>query len=210
MDKVRTGLAGPMQLCIATLLTLVVALAALLCGGCHSKPDPNREFAMTMNGEEYPSHLGSPFGSLQEIEAGFSTQLRCHIIFPLRLPGTRRPPGVEIEVDPQRIRLGEEIVFGQGASDSGVDVSYSPMHGHRMSEGVMLTFACRQPDGGGTIRFDQLEATLGGRAKGKLIEATLYGYFEDANTAQASEPSEPRKLRLRNFPFDVTLEQSPF
>jgi hypothetical protein len=74
----------------------------------------------------------------------------------------------------------------------------------------MLTFASGRPDGGGTIRFDQLEPALGGRAKGKLLEATLYGFFEDANSAQVTSTGEPRKLKLRNFPFDVTLDQPRF
>src|SRR4051812_21361736 len=106
MDKVRTGLSGLMRCFCPPFLTVVVALAAALCAGCHGKADPNREFAMTMDGEEYLSRMGSPFGTLEEIEAGFSSQVRCRIVFPLSAPGTHNRPGVDIEVDPQRVTLG--------------------------------------------------------------------------------------------------------
>src|SRR4051812_46787039 len=112
MNRLRTGLSATALQIGALVLTLVVAFGAMLCGGCHAKPDPNREFAMTMDGEEYLSHLGAPFGTLEEIEAGFSNQVRCRIVFPLTAPGTHHRPGVDVEIDPQRITLGQEIVFG--------------------------------------------------------------------------------------------------
>src|SRR5262249_17539067 len=140
MNKARPGLSGTRRSFGLLLVGITVAVAPLL-GGCQAKPDPNREFAMTMNGEDYFSHLGPAFGSLEEIEAGFSTQVRCHIVFPLRLPGEHNRPGVEIAVDPQRITPGQEIVFGQGETDSGVELNYIPAHGHKMSEGIMLSFA---------------------------------------------------------------------
>jgi hypothetical protein len=102
MSRMHAGLSARLRRGISPQLILGAALGMLLCGGCRPQADPNREFAMTMNGEEYPSHLGSPLGALEEIEAGFSNQVRCRIVFPLTAPGTHHRPGVEIAVDPQK------------------------------------------------------------------------------------------------------------
>lgn len=165
---------------------------------------------MTLNGAEYLSSLGKPVGDYQEEEAGFSTEYRCSIVFPLRLPGAVKRPGLAIVVDPKRITPGPEVLFGAGAGESGISVDYYPRSGHQMQSMTMLVFSSGRSGGGGTIRFDEMDARVGGRVRGKLLQATLCGCFENAESAQITEPDEPRILKLRNFPFDVVLDRSMF
>jgi hypothetical protein len=183
----------------------LMAALSLTGAGCSAKPDPNREFAMTLNGAEYHSRLGQPLAYLQEHEAGFSTSLSCTVVFPLQRQGARNRPGLEIMVMPEKVVLGEAMDLTTDAGGYGIHVSYHPASGHQWNKAVMLAYSARRPGGGGTIRFDELDPRPGGRVKGKLIRATLSGYYEDAHSAQITEFREPQKLEVRNFPFDVTL-----
>src|SRR5690348_8724916 len=63
--------------------------------------DRSREGAMTLNGDAYESRLGDPVAYVQEYEAGFSTSRRCAVLYPLRMPGALRHPGIEIDIDPE-------------------------------------------------------------------------------------------------------------
>jgi hypothetical protein len=185
-------------------------IGALLLAGCSPKLDTTREFAMALNGAPYSSRMKPPIGCAQEIEAGFSTQYRYTILFPCRLPSPIPRPGLEIAFEPDKVVLGEEMAFGAGDVESGIGVEYCPVMGHKSNQGILLTFSSHRSDGGGTIRFDALEPEIGGRVKGTILHATLYGYYEDAHTAEITEPKAPRKLELWNFPFEVTLRQAPY
>lgn len=165
---------------------------------------------MAMNGSRYESRLRQPIGYLQEIEAGFSAECRCSVLFPVRIPGAVPRPGLEIAFDPRKITPGEEVAFGSGDDESGVSVDYCPLNGHKMSQGIMLGYSSGHAGGRGRIRFDALEPEIGGRIRGTLLHATLYGSYESAESARVTEPKTPRKLELWNFPFDVQLAQSPF
>src|SRR5437879_6338866 len=91
----------------ARLLVLAAGLS-LLGWGClgHSGP---RQFAMRLNGDEYPTKLKEPIGYLQEFEAGFSTENRCTVLFPLKGPFSMPKPGLEITFDPQKVAPNQEI-----------------------------------------------------------------------------------------------------
>jgi hypothetical protein len=148
-------------------------------------------------------------GYFQEVEAGFSTECRCSVLFPLRIPGAVPRPGLEITFDPRKIAPGAEMTFGAEDGESGVGVDYTPLGGHQMSRGIMLGFSSGRAGGHGRVRFDVLEPQPGGHVKGTLLHATLSGYYESAESARTTEPEPARKLELWNFPFDVTLERSP-
>jgi hypothetical protein len=140
------------------------------------------------------------------MEAGFSTSLRYTVLFPLRLPTAMNRPGLQITVDPQRVLLGEEMIFQPG-SERGVWVEYYPKSGHQMSEGILLAFSSSHGEGSCTVRFDQIDSELGGRVAGKLVRATLYGFKESAESVGIIPLSEPRRLEIANFAFDVPLQR---
>jgi hypothetical protein len=189
---------------------LTAALGCLLLGGCAEKVDPSRPFEMAMNGARYEPRLLQPIGYVQEIEAGFSTECRCSVLFPSRVPSAIPRPGLEIAFDPRKIAPGEEVAFGSGDEESGVTVDYSPIGGHKLNQGIMLGFSSGHSGGRGRIRFDDLEPEIGGHVRGTLLHATLYGSYENAESGETTEPKTPRKLELWNFPFDVKLAASPF
>src|SRR5207248_3929978 len=86
------------------LVIVSVVVGALSIGARRAfMRDRNREGAMTLNGAAYESSLGDPISYVQEFEAGFSTSRRCTVLYPLRMPGSLRHPGIEIEIDPQSI-----------------------------------------------------------------------------------------------------------
>jgi hypothetical protein len=188
-----------------TLTAAVMTLVSMLCSGCTPKLDPNRPFAMTMDGADYSSRLADPIAYVQEFEAGFSTSSRCTVLFPLRLRTSVPKPGLEIGIDPQRVRLGEDMTFDAADEDEGVSVEYVPMSGHQFSRGVLLVFSSGRRGGSCTLRLDQMDLSPGGRVKGKLIRATLYG-FHDGESAAGTELDQPRKLELANFPFDLPVQ----
>ena len=166
---------------------------------------------MYLNGRERKTGLGDPVGLIQEIEAGYSYSNHYSIVFPLKIAALRGMPrpGILIEFDPAALEPGHEINFGDGADDN-VRMEYHPASGHRVNQGVMLAYSSAHSDGGGTIRFDILETEAGGRVKGTVIQAALYGYYENMETMEATEPSKPMKLELYNWSFDVTLKRSIF
>jgi hypothetical protein len=189
---------------------LSLLLGCLLFVGCADKPDPSRPFEMAMNGSRYEPRLHPAIGYVQEIEAGFSTECRCRVLFPLPIPGAIPRPGLEVGFDPSRIAIGEEIAFGAGDNESGVTLEYTPLRGHKMSQGILLSYSSHHAGARGRIRFDVVEPEIGGRVRGAVLHATLYGSYENAHTAEVTETKTPRKLELWNFPFDVQFERSLF
>jgi hypothetical protein len=166
-----------------------------------------RECTMQLNGEEYPTRLKEPLGYLQEREAGFSTEYRCIVLFPLRGPFAVPKPGLEITLDPRKIGPDEVIDFT--ADDDAVQIDYCPFFQYRVQKGEILVYSSQRGRGEGTIRFDSVDPTLGGRVKGKLVRATLYGYY-DSQDGPRRDDTTPRKLELQDFPFDVQLAPSPY
>jgi hypothetical protein len=185
-------------------------LAALLMS-CSGGPDPTREFGIYLNGRERNSGLGDPVGLIQEFEAGYSYSNLCSVVFPLKIlsmSGVPRP-GILIEFDPAATEPGREITFGNGAENS-IRMEYHPVSGHKINQAVMLAYSSGHGEGGGKIRFEMLETGPGGRVKGTVVQAVLYGYYENMETMELTEPSKPMKLELFNWSFDVTLERSVF
>ena len=184
---------------------------AMLVSGCSGEPDPDKEFGMYLNSKQLKVNLGEPVGYIQELEGGYSYRFHYSIVYPLNMPALRSVPrpGILIEFDPARIELGQEIAFGTGGETS-IRLEYHPVVGHRHSKAVMLAYSSGHSAGVGKIRFDILEPRLGGRVKGSIIQSRLYGYYENMETMEITEPSEPRELELFNWSFDVILERSIF
>jgi hypothetical protein len=70
----------------------------------------------------------------------------------------------------------------------------------------MLSFSSLRPGGSCTIRFERLDSEVGGRIKGKLLHATLFGFREGAESGEASDLEEQRKLELTSVPFDAAVD----
>jgi hypothetical protein len=58
------------------------------------------------------------------------------------------------------------------------------------------------------IVFEKIDARYGGQVKGILRQAILYGYYESGDISNVATPASPLKLELRNFPFEVILEEA--
>ncbi|MFC1537213.1 hypothetical protein ACFL4P_00125 [Gemmatimonadota bacterium] len=191
--------------------TLSASILMLLLISCSGGPDPSREFGMYLNGRERKTGLGDPVGLIQELDAGYSYSNFYSVVFPLKILGMSGVPrpGILIKFDPAATEPGREITFGSEAENS-IRVEYHPVSGHKINQAVMLAYSSGHGEGGGTIRFDMLETGPGGRVKGTVVQAVLYGYYENMQTMEFSEPSKPMKLELFNWSFDVTLERSIF
>ena len=186
---------------------LIGLFGILICTRCQALSDANSEFAMSLNGAPYWAKHGAPTGALLEMEAGVNLSYRVRITFPLSGPGGMKKPGLEIEFDPAEIQTGKEIPFGARAMANPIQLSYFPAFGHNFPAGQLLIFDLGS-EGSGSIIFEKLEARLGGQVKGNLRQATLYGYYESGDIMNTITPSSPMKLELRNFPFDVLLEEA--
>jgi hypothetical protein len=86
-----------------------------------------------------------------------------------------------------------------------VQLAYYPTWGQKTNEGIPLAFHPRR-EGWGRIRSDELDPRLGGRVRGVLLEAVLYGQYEDMDGLPI-ESDEPLALHHWNFPFDAVFSK---
>jgi hypothetical protein len=192
----------------AILAWRLLPIALLVATACQSRPDPTQPFAAALNGEKYNTRFGPAEGRAVSFESGFNELYAFGLFFPVEGLLATDSQGLSIQFDPLLVTPGSEIAFGP-ATTSGVSVTFFPASGHRVAEGALLTFAASGADAGGTIRFDTLEPAIGGRVQGELLQATLYGFYENMDGG-AQEPEEPLKLELWRFPFDTTFAESIF
>ena len=176
---------------------------------CSAKVDPEQPFAIALNGKRYQATFEPARAHVRLFEVGMGELERYAIFFPQKGLAAGEGNGLEIVVEPDSGVAGQEITFGPG-TDAGIYISYFPLSGHKMSEGILLNFTPGgHSDAGGVIRFDTFEPAIGGRVQGEVLHATLYGSYEDIDGV-VSEPAEPMKMELWHFPFDTTLQESPF
>ena len=187
---------------------IITSLFSLLvCASCGLLSDADSEFAMSLNGGPYWAKHEPPTGALLEMESGMNLSYRVRITFPLSGLGGMKKPGLEIEFDPAQIRIGKEISFGPQSVTNHIQLSYFPAFGHNYSAGQLLIFDLGS-EGSGSIVFEKIDARYGGQVKGILRQAILYGYYESGDVMNAVTPTSPMKLELRNFPFEVILEEA--
>ncbi len=182
--------------------------------GCGKKIDPQKPFGMYLNGRENNPLFKDPEAFLHDIEDGTGytgSKQRGLIIFPLPLPSGPMPRGgIEISFDPKNIPAGQNIQISQSESASGINIYYFPMQIGAGNSGKVYTFGLRPSKGGAaTIRFDLLEAKVGGKIKGVILDAVMDAYFktEDGTTEELTKPQE---LKLFNWSFETTFKEHPF
>lgn len=180
-----------------------LAFGLALLSGCSNGADPDAPNSMELNGTMYTVALkeGAAFVSVTEDE--WSTYRRFGVRFPAGRVMASLDPAVEIEFDPKEIDAGDVIEFSEDW-ESIVHVVYRPPSGHRLSEAQHLVFVPKG-GGGGTVRFDAFDPSPGGRIAGELVEATLYGYYDDVDDGEWLDPEEPMEMILRNFAFDCIV-----
>jgi len=180
---------------------------------CSRKVDITKDFAMVLNGNEYKVNLDPPVGQIQEIESGFSISNAYTVVFPTRSLNRLKLQGFELAFDAQTITPGQVITSRANDRDYSLHVSYYPILGHKFNEQKMLIYSSRSANGSIKVRFDVLEPGIGGRVKGVILEAVLYGFYDSDSEISPREPREsekPQKLEIYNFVFDTTFESSMF
>ncbi len=189
---------------------LVVILLVFGCS-CSQEVDMGAEFAMAVNGMPLKVKLGDTIAKIREIESGFGAQAEFKVLFPLKSFNPIKVRGFELQFEPGKITLGEEIIASAGDEDYSLRMNYFPTLGHRLNEGKMLTFSSRHRQGFVKVRFDRLDPRIDGRLSGEIVEAVLYAYYEANDPMEEfSEPSSPKKLHIAHFPFDTAFIYSPF
>ena len=189
---------------------LLVLVFLVFSGGCGGGVDTTRDFAMMENGREYRVLLDKPVGSIREQDVGFSTSNDYKIIFPLKKFNPMKARGFELTVDPEDVEIGEVMMSRAGDDNHKLRMNYYPSMGHKLSEGILLAYSSGMESGSLNVRFDVLEPRIGGRVKGTILNAVLYGYYEPVDTAEITKPDPPKKLEIYNFPFDTVFERSIF
>lgn len=177
---------------------------------CSGTVDTTRDFAMVLNGREYKVALVPAKGFIREMDSGFTNSFAYTIMFPAKKFNRFDARGFELTFDPDVITVGEVIESTAGDSNYSFGVTYYPLVGHKMNEGILLEYSSRVETGDVKVRFDILEPTLGGRVKGTILKATLFGYFQEHDSMERSKPDDPKKLEIYNFVFDTTFERSMF
>jgi hypothetical protein len=183
-----------------------VASVGLLLFACTGTEDSTQTFHMRLGQDPCLPGVGDAIALIEELEAGFSVAHQCSIVFPQKLLPQQPRPGIEIQFDPAGIEVGSELEFGAGRTGGDVQLAYYPNWGQKYDQGLTLVF-CPSEAGWGRIRLDELDPQLGGRVRGVLLEAVLYGHYEDMDGLPV-ELEEPLELHLWNFPFDTTFRES--
>ncbi|MCA9727878.1 MAG: hypothetical protein KC729_09365 [Candidatus Eisenbacteria bacterium] len=180
-------------------------LALLSTLSCSKAPDPDQPYYMEMNGRhlEVPLKPGAAF--VDRYEDDYAVYRHFGIRFPAGRGMATLEPGIEIRFDPDSIASGDVIDF-DGRFGDIVRVSYTPASGHVMSEARILSFTVQEGDTG-TVIFDEFDPSPGGHVSGSLVDAVLYGHFEDVDDGEWVDTDEPMRLVLRNFDFDCVMPQ---
>ena len=195
---------------IKIMMTLPLFVFIAICWNCPGTVETGKDFAMRLNGREYKVTLETAKGKIQEIESGFSNSYRYTVIFPIKAFSRFGMNGFELAFGPNAINVGEIIESSAGDSNYSFRVTYYPLVGHKVNEGIMLEYSSREKTGSLKVRFDMLEPQINGRVKGKILEAVLYGYYQGADSMETLEPKSPKKLEIYNFVFDTTFERAMF
>lgn len=189
-------------------LYLFFLTAIVLYNGCDNSVDKIQDFAMQMNGVKYEVELGVTYGKMIEPEAGYSYNYRFSIIFPLRNLNRMKTGGFELFLNPKEIDSGIDREIQAGDDNYKLRLEYHPTWGHKINQGKMLVYSSRYQDGYLKVRFDILEPKNKGRVQGMILEAVLYGYYEQYDTAEQEEPRDELKLEIYNLKFDTVFKRS--
>ncbi|MCU0289169.1 MAG: hypothetical protein MUF15_22590 [Acidobacteria bacterium] len=177
---------------------------------CSGTIDITKDFAMVLNGNEYRISLARPVGRVQEIESGFSVTNNFSIMFPTKSMNRFQIMGFEFFFEPQAITPGEVITSTANDENYALRLIYTPPLGIRVNEEAMLVYSSRSENGSIKARFDILEPELGGRVKGVILEAVLYGFYDSNRDISTKKPATVQKLEIYNFVFDTKFENSIF
>lgn len=180
-------------------------------GGCSpSRVDKTEAFAMAMNGHPFKIKLGTPKGLIQEVEAGYSDSHLFSVSFPASALNRFGERGFRLHFDVTKLVMGRVIETKGTDPNYWLRVSFFPILGHRVNEGLMLEYSSRYKEGYMKVRFDIVEPEFGGRIKGVILEAVLYAYYLREDSREPIETNSPRKLEIFNFLFDTTFERQMF
>ena len=189
-----------------SLLTLLV----LVFFGCDASVDNIQDFAMQINSKKYQVSLNPPAAKMVEVEGGFSYEYRYSILFPIKNFNRMQARGFEFVFKPKKITAGN--IFETFAGDDHYDVSieYHPTIGHRHTQRQVLIYSSREKDGYLKVRFDEIDPRIGGKVKGLILEAVLYGFYEDIDTIKRIELKKEKKLEIYNFKFNAVFRRHSF
>lgn len=172
---------------------------------------------MVLNGKEYKVNLAPAIGRIQEYESGFSRSNSFTVFFPTKNLNRLKTSGFELTFNPQIVTPNEIITSKANANDTNYEnppsITYIPIFGHKFSEEQMLVYSSRSGNGSIKVRFDVLEPEIGGKVKGVILEAVLYGFYDSNRVPipqEPNKPNKPQKLEIYNFTFDTTFEDRMF
>jgi len=192
-----------------TLNIIAVVFVLLLQPNCGAV-DTSKDFAMTLNGREYNVKMGAALAFISEMDVGFSADYIFYIMFPLKVFNPLKARGFKFAFSPNKTVVGEKIESSAGDEQYYLRMFYYPAVGHKMNQGLMLTYSSGYKQGRVRARFDILEPHIGGRVKGVVFYAALYGYYEDSAGPDIVEPGKENILELYNFTFDTVFSRSMF
>ena len=191
-------------------ICLVAVFVSLFLVGCGGGVDKTQDFAMLHNDVKYSVALEATTAFIRVDDMGMSESYSFSVMFPCKSFNRMQARGFQLSFDPDDVTLGQPMTSGSVAHDYKFRLEYFPNMGHKMNEGILLAYSSGYESGSLTVVFDILEPKLGGRVKGKIIQAVLNGYYESQDSPEAIKPDSPKKLEIFNFPFDTVFKRHPF
>jgi hypothetical protein len=193
-----------------TAAALITFAAIFFSGFCSTSVDTNSDFAMVLNGRGYKVKLNPAIARVRVSDVGYSESYHFSVMFPAKSMNRFKVRGFELTFEPRTVEMGKTMISRAGDKNYSLAVSYYPLVGHKVNEGIMLEYSSRYKTGDIKVRFDILEPRLGGRVKGTILSAVLFGYYQSQDAMEPMDPEDPKKLEIYNFPFDATFESSMF
>ncbi|MFN8671757.1 MAG: hypothetical protein U0457_06675 [Candidatus Sericytochromatia bacterium] len=178
------------------------------------------------NNEIDVSTLDNPIAEIQDLSSGSTLTLqgglnKYSIFFPLKVMNNKvnRNTGLVINFDYKKIEIKKSISLSKGNS---VSLDYFPLKGNyianqRPEDMKFLTYSSNYKNGSGNIEFDEFNPTIGGKVKGKITDAILYGFytkFQERVSANGKldnpieDPNPEILLKIKKLEFDATFVRS--
>jgi hypothetical protein len=182
------------------------SLLFFVSAGCTPKPDPNKDFQMFLDGSVFLWESAPGVGYLYGGEGSFVPKPASVMVILPNLGRNQRPlPGLEIMFDLDSFAKSNQVTFS-GGSD-GLNVDFRPSYRPMGRNGLLVGYSSQNLKSIVTLRLDEVNHRNGGKLKGKIIYAMLWGYFYNCETGKLTDPPKPFKLEIWNWPFEVLLQQ---
>jgi len=191
---------------IGVILLTLVLLTAMQCS---SGVDTSGQFAMALKGHKLNLKLTTPIAKAEEVNQE-EDYFQGFLMFSIEGLNRDWTKGFKMIFEGDQVQTGTVMQTSAASSEGAPVVYFHPALGHKPSEGLTIVYSSNYKEGYLKVRFDEFEPQVGGKIKGEIIEAVLWGYHEKFGSDVPLDAGKNNKVEIYNFPFDTTFMPPQF